>query len=259
MTILDYYLNMQQNKNWVNKFVSTSSNQSGKIFSYVNTNFRGVYSFFEQVLKFNKKNALPRSEWNDKQNKGQEKDKHRVINLIRAGFFEFEQTDLSYIITPKGQTILDIKDEKLNKEEIWLLLYLLLIDYKNEENNFDILNSTKKLFIDLEGYGYSREKIINLIREGIKSKDKKELFMKDIFWLITFQKDDNFLDCFSKSKSEDITSLKWHVIKDNEMNNEDDCIVHKFINGGVYTVSTFKDDLKVLYWEKPVIKEALPK
>ena len=246
MTILEYYSRKQQNKNWEKKFMSTSYKQSGKVFSYVNTNFRGIYSFINQVQKFNSKNGLPRSEWNDKQRKGQEKDKHRINNLLKAGFFEL-QNNVPHI-TAKGIAVLDlIEMQNLNKEEKWLLLYLLLLDYKNENNIFEILNSTKETYYSLKEQGFLEDQINVLICKALPSKKNIELFAKDIFWLITFQKDDQFLELFSNSRDEDKYFLYDYVIKNFNEKNKEDFIAHKYTCGGVYTFNTFIDDLKVLY------------
>ena len=175
MKLLDYYLTQQKNISWYTKFQSTSSKQSGKTFSYINTNFRGIDAFLDQVEKFNKKNGLERSEWNDSQRTGQEKDKHRVINLINAGFFKFE-TDC-YLITPKGVAVLDLlEDDTFNESEKWLILFLLLLDYKNEVRDLDILATTKETYQYIESAGYSNNDISTLLWESLKVSKKNILF-----------------------------------------------------------------------------------
>ena len=61
MNILDYYLECQKNSSWVVKFQSTSGAQAGKTFSYINTNFRAITAFFNQLQMFESKDGLRRS------------------------------------------------------------------------------------------------------------------------------------------------------------------------------------------------------
>lgn len=247
MKILDYYLSQQKNPIWYQKFQSTSSKQSGKTFSYINTNYRGIDAFFKQMSEFYKKNGLERSEWNDKQKTGQEKDKHRVINLLNAGFFKFETN--CYLITPKGQAIVDLLNiPNVKEHDRWILLYLLLLDYKTEERDLDIIHTTEDIFSYITKAGYSNEEVSELMYKGMSADSKEDLFLKDIFWLVSFAKDDVFLSLYAEATDNERESLGKYVSAMLHTKDTQDCIAHKFINGGSYTVSTFVDDLKVLYF-----------
>ena len=211
MDILNYYINQQANNAWYTKFQSTSSKQSGKTFSYINTNFRGIDAFLDQIEKFYKKNGLERSEWNDKMHSGQEADKHRVINLLNAGFFKFE-TDC-YLITPKGLAILDLlNDDSFNEREKWLITYLLLLDYKTEQRELDVLSTTKEIYSYINKAGYSFEEINKHLWASLMIDKKDVLFSRDIFWLISFARDDKFLLKFYESSNEDKEKLFSYVI-----------------------------------------------
>lgn len=252
MTILEYYRKQQQNIDWLTKFQSTSTAKSGKTFSYINTNFREISAFFDQTIKFSKKNGLERNDWNDFQKKGQEKDKHRVINLLNAGFYKFETN--CYLITPKGLTLLDLANvEKLNSVDKWLFIFLLLLDYKTEDRDFDILKTTKIVFESLNKVGLTDIEIMSLIKKGFYLDSKYELFEKDIFWLVSFVRDPSFLEIFLRSSENDKRLLFESVEVNSKIKNSTDLIAHKYKSGGVYTSMTFVDDLKVLYFTKIVL------
>lgn len=247
MNILNYYLDQQNNTSWYTKFQSTSSKQSGKTFSYINTNFRGIDAFLDQIEKFYEKNGLERSEWKDNMRSGQEADKHRVINLLNAGFFKFE-TDC-YLITPKGLAIIDlIKDDSFNDSEKWFILFLLLLDYKNEEREFDVLLTTKEIFEYIIKAGYTKEEINNFLWTALHVDKKDVMFSRDIFWLVSFARDDKFLIKYYESTQAEKESLHEYVIACSKNKKTKDCIAHKFIGGGAYTTSTFIDDLKMLFF-----------
>ena len=52
--ILDYYLRKNEDPEWVTKYSSLAKENDGKIFEYVNTNFRKLHSFENAFIEFSK-------------------------------------------------------------------------------------------------------------------------------------------------------------------------------------------------------------
>lgn len=246
MEILEYYLEQQKFPNWVKKFQSTSNKQSGKTFSYINTNYRHLISFLSQTALFETNNGKERNEWKTMKGSGQEKDKHRVINLINAGILKFE-TDC-FLFDSKGYTVQDLIQLKASEEEKWILLYLLILDYKTEERDMDIIRTYFEMIDYLKSAGVNFVDLIPDIKKAMYVENTEMLFMTDVFWIISFAKDKSFIQNFLNSTEEEKTKLKKYVIRDNkkEYSASKDCIGHKFAPGGAYSTATFKDDLKML-------------
>lgn len=245
MDILSYYLERQKTPGWVQKFQSTSNTQMGKTFSYINTNFRSIFAFFSQLLMFEPKDGLRRSDWHDYQYNGQEKDKHRVINLINAGFL-IHSGDV-YRITDKGKVLLALnRDRNLSDAEKWPLVFLLLLDYSTPERSLDIICSAMGIYDALEKNGVSAESLLCALKDGLKCQAKEQLFHTDAFWLVTFAHDSEFVKLYTSSTPDEKKKLYNWVLTQSGNKKSVDCIAHKFVSGGAYSASTFIDDLKVL-------------
>lgn len=245
MSIYSMYLDRQKNPLWVTKFQSTSNNQCGKTFSYINTNFRSISAFFNQLVMFEPKDGLRRRDWNDYQDNGQEKDKHRIINLMNAGFL-IQQGDI-YRITSKGKLVLSLyRDKNLSDADKWALLLLLLLDYTYDGKELDIIYSSMSLYKDLEDAGISAIELLKFLKAGLHVSSREDLFSLDIFWLVSFAKDKEFVKCFFNSTNSEKQELYDYVKMCSRNKNSTDCIAHKFVSGGAYSVPTFVDDLRVI-------------
>lgn len=165
MTILEYYLNKQKDFSWRNKFQSTSNSQAGKTFPYINTNFRGITAFFNQLASFESKDGIRRSDWGDYQATGQEKDKHRVINLINAGFLT-QNYDI-YRITDRGKAVLALwRSTNIAEYEKWPLLLLLLLEYKTEPRGLDVLYAVMKFYSAMKDVGIPADTLLRYLKKG---------------------------------------------------------------------------------------------
>lgn len=247
MNILEYYITQQSNKLWYVKFSSTSGKMSGKTFSYINTNFRSLSSFLVQFNRITSKLGKNRSEWHSYLPSGQEADKHRVVNLANAQFITLNAE--KYNITYKGLVLIDLNLMNLSESENWFLLFLLILDYHNDRK-FDLILTVKSIFEKLESIGYNESDILKLLSECFYINSKRDLFSKDIFWLISFINDSDFLNLFISSNKNETNRLKEYVIDCSSYKDSFDLIAHKFKNSGVYNLKTFKEDLKVLYFTK---------
>lgn len=252
MNILNYYISMQNNEKWYLKFQSTSSKQSGKTFSYINTNFRSLLSFATQFEAFQVNVGKDRNNW-EKWANGQEIDKHRVANMLNANFYVNEENTFRY--TAKGLVLKDwLSMSPKKNDETWIILFLLLLDYRSESRPLDLLKTTKEIFELFKNSDYDEKYISNELEKNIRNDKKIKIFSEDIFWLISFVRDKTFIDLYKSSTELERQGLKNYVINCSDNPKTRDCIAHKFIPGGSYQASTFNDDVKTLYYSHFILK-----
>lgn len=255
MTVLEYYLNQQQIETWKKKFLSTSVSQSGKLYSYYTTNMKkGIYSLLTQFSAFLPKINIDRAMWNDNMRSGQEADKHRIISLINAGLIR--NSDTKYLFTYKSVTMNDICNAELRDCEKWFLLLLLVIDYDCEARKLDLLKTTKETFDLFKDSEISSEYIMEKLKSALHYTDREELFNADIFWLVNFVRDSDFIKKYFNATSEEKESLHSYVLNCRQNENTQDLIAVKFKNGGAITPTGFVDELKVLYFSKIILSNA---
>lgn len=245
MTILEYYIKQQENALWVKKFQSTSNEQSGKTFSYVNTNFRKLSSFFKQLEEFEVNDGKSRENWRIQHSHKQEVDKHRVVNLRNSKLIEFDGN--KYNFTSIGYTLLDLNKTNLDENSKWILLLMLILDYGTDERDLDIIETCNDVVTKLTSHNIEHNSLLSLIKDGINTETLDELFRTPIFWLLTFYKDKKFIEEYLKSTDVEKNKLSSYLIQEHNKKASKDCLAHKFINSGAYNITTFKEDLKVLY------------
>lgn len=246
MSILEYYQSKQKDFVWYNKFQSTAKDQCGKLFTCLNVNFRRLTSFFTQLDEFKSKAGLRREDWNSYQENGQEKDKHRIVNLKNAGLIEYRSD--RYYITEKGHEVLRIyEDAILSDEEKWILLLMLIMDYKTEERSLDLIKSVIGLINDLSKQGMERTAFLKMLRQSMNITTKERLFTSDVFWIITFAKDAEFIKLYLNASTDEKQKLYDWILMCSKNKKSTDCIAHKFVSGGAYSASTFHEDINIVF------------
>lgn len=245
MNILTYYQNQQLDNNWYVRFQSTAKDQCGKLFSCLNVNFRRLTSYFGQLYEFKDKDGIRREDWNNYQDNGQEKDKHRIVNLRNAGLIY--SRDNRYFISLKGHEVINIySNEELSDREKWVLLLILLMDYKTDERELDLIKSVVELVNELSKQGLDRKLFLQLLQKAMRVDNKEDLFKNDVFWLISFGKDPEFIRLYLNSSEHEKQLLHDWVINCSKDKKSKDCIAHKFVSGGAYSVSTFNEDINII-------------
>ncbi|WP_443738835.1 hypothetical protein [Treponema sp.] len=243
MTILQYYIEKQKNTSWYKNFQSIGESAHGKLFTFINTNFRTLSSFLEQLNRFRSKDGLRRIDWGT-MDCGQEEDKHRVVNLKNADFISFDGD--RYHITEKGHEALRIYDSnELTKREKWILLLMLIINYKTEKRDFDLIKAVLGLSESLSVFRIKRIELIQKLSKSCHILTKNELFESDIFWLITFYTENEFLKIFINSTEEEKNELKKYLIKCSTDKKSKDCLAHKYVSSGAYSVKSFGEDINI--------------
>ena len=252
MNILEFYLNQQKFPEWYQKFQSTAKNKSGKVFSHTSTNYRNIMNFLSDLDKFKSNNGVSRSEFKKYDNNGQEVDKQRILPLTNANIIK-KDIDKFYL-TPIGYVCLDLIESDLTDEEKWVLLYVLLLDYRNEERNNDLILTSIEYIRYLMNAGLSESYILEELKKIQKLNDIDEIFKSDIFWYVTFAKDRQFLKKYKDSSDEDKTMLHSYVINEQKNKKSKDCIGHKFVAGGQMLKSTFLEECELLYYTYSISK-----
>lgn len=245
MTILDYYRQKQSNPSWVAEYQSTAQDKHGKMFNCINVNFRSLKTYYMQLDAFKSKDGMKRSEWNDFQTTGQEKDKQRIQPLKNAKLLT--TSGERFYITDKGKLVIKInEDGSFSEREKWLIIYMLLLDFEFDGRDIDILRSVVDLTHNLEKIGIKTTDLLPMLRDTINVTDKFSFFHKDIFWLISFANDFDFINRYNKSTpSEKEELFKW-IDMCSKNKDTTDCIAHKFISGGAYTGSMFNEDVNII-------------
>lgn len=243
MKILDYYVTKQADDSWYKEFQSISDKCSGKLYDFIDTNFRKLSSFFSQLDAFRTKDGLKRSQWST-MDCGQEEDKHRVVNLKNAGLITFDGE--RYHITAKGNEVLRLNDiDGLTDREKWVLLLMLLVDYKTDKSKMVIIKTAINLAEVLSKFGIDRTTLMGMLRKASGITKKDILFQNDIFWLLTFYKDDKFISLYISSTESEKKELYDYVNNCSKNKKSKDCIAHKFVNSGAYSATTFNDDINI--------------
>lgn len=246
MKLIEYYKDKQTSQEWVDKFQSTGKNSCGKLFSCLNVNFRNLISFFNQLEAFKPKDGLRRDDWNSYQDNGQEKDKHRIVNLKNAGLIRMDGD--RYYITDKGHEVLRISNDKnLTDREKWIILLMLILDYNTEERKQDLIKSVLELDSSLKQHGLETVKFLAMLKNSLYIDKKDKLFQSDVFWLITFAKDEQFDKIYLDSTEDEKQNLFDYVLLVSQNKKSTDLIAHKFVSGGAYSVSTFNDDINMIF------------
>lgn len=248
MDIFEYYVERNHDSNWVELYQSTAHKNYGKTFIYVTTNYRFLSSFIDIFNKFYSYNGLDRSEWSHNAGHGQEDAKQWTVNMTQSKLFKRDKS--IYNLTAKGKAFKEFLDLELGDNSNWILLYLFLNNsYFGFIPNY-INKKCKEIMTTFIDSGYSKEYILGLIKEFLQKKDIKtpEIFNNDIFWLLTFYKDKDFLSLYKVSSDESKKKLFSLAVNNFHSKTYADCISKKYKPSGQYHYNTFIDDLKVLYF-----------
>ncbi len=256
MNIYDYYIESNKNKNWVTLYQSTANRNYGKTFTYINTNYRSLYAFIDTFEKFLEYNNVDRENWKVNAHHGQEEAKQWVVNMTHSKLFKKDNNH--YTLTAKGEAFKDFIESDFNDNTEWLILYMFLNNsYFGLKPNY--VNKTCANIIEsLEKAGYTFEEIKGLIKEALslpKDAPITDVFEKDIFWILTFYKDKDFLSIYKSSTDAEKKSLHDFCISNYKSKTYGDCISYKYKPSGQYAKNTFLDDLKTLYVSACVARE----
>ncbi len=267
MKLLDFYKDLSSNSRVHEFYFSTSGKNGGKVFSFINTNYRGILTLRGNELQGFAKGfrvmegveGNPRSTWDRSIITNQEKQKQHVVNMRQSELFRV--IDDTYHKTSRGIVFKKMLDNPslTYYEKKFICLLLLSASYFNYTPNY-IIEQTKVFFARCNEAGYSDYEILKLQKEFIefaKKSDEVELiFQYDYLYLDSFYKkcnDIDFLSVYCESAKEEKEELK-NYIQTNYAKHQYSCVLsHKFKPCGNYTKNTILDNAWILFVIKRIL------
>ena len=272
MKLLDLYIELCKNNSFYEKYYSTSSKNYGKVFSFINTNYRGILlksgdklqGFANGFEVLEKVEGIKRSEWVHNAGTNQEVEKQHVVNMRKSEFFRV--VDDAYEKTSRGVVFKKlIEDDNLSHEEKNLICLILIISgYFTDTPNY-IIERTKEFFALCNDAGYSDEDVLlfqkSFISEAINSKKKSEIFLHDYLYIDSFfcsLDGINFLKNYHDASIQERVELQSYVKKkydDGDYGTKsNECLLsYKFKPGGNYVKNTVIDNAWILFVTKKII------
>jgi len=256
MGIKQYYNSSCTVDNWYEKYVSVAAKNSGSMFKFFNTNFRGLASINNAVVQFSSCEGIKRSEWEHVAKTGQEKWKHYVVRMLQARLFS-KNVD-HYYKSQKGKSYQKMLDGDFSDTEKWLLTLLFILDgYFNDTPNYFPVTS-KAVCSNFLAAGYTEEDISAIIKDFIlhfnsnQKLDVSDVFRFEYTYLDSFYDEPDFLSILRNStniQKQELYDYVTEKYKNKEYKTKKNaCLIsYKFKPGGVYTKETLLNNATILY------------
>lgn len=270
--LIEIYEKINSNSELYQKYTSTSSSGLGKIFYFLSTNYRQILSqignkfggFANGFEILENVESVPRMDWYKTKETSQEKEKQHTVNMRESEFFIFNKN--CFRKTSKGEVFKKMYNcNYLSYEEKRFLCYLLILpSYFNDTPSY-IFSTTDSIFGEFLRRGFSEEYILSEMQKMIslfsnKKPKKIEIFDMDYLYLDTFIFPGNnidFLEYFANSSEEEVTNFKNYIKEKYNNDKQDDLILQKFKNGGVYTINTLFENCWMLYLTRKLMSEQI--
>lgn len=275
--LIELYQEMSNTPQLFKTYTSIASNESGKVFSFIDTNNRAIlksapsapykyggfakgFSVIEDV------EGKPRAEWNRSNNAGQEVEKQHTMRMKRAEFFYVK--DNVYKKTSRGQVFKKmLEDETLEHNEKLFLCYLLILPAYFEETNNYIFSQTINFFKQLENQGVAEEILLKSMFEIIKrnpEEKRDDIFNYDYTYFDTFYINKaDFIENFINATGTEKKEFKQYIVDSaseltgtSANNPKHHIISKKYVNGGNYTPTTLTENAWILYLSKILINNS---
>lgn len=250
MKLLNKYIEMSENIEILKQYAETGTGKYGKMFKFINTNYRLISSIITNYNTFKVIDGIDRANWELNTNHGQENLKQHTVNMLQMKLFSKDER--IYYKTQKGETLEKISDE-YEENEKWLLVYMLILDAYFENCPNYILERTKEIIEDFQVYNNDIKNITEVISKFIVFSDTMdiyELFEQEYIYMDTFFlpfEDNDFLALYNQSNKEEKEEL-FEYVKENYRNRDYKCILSKkYKPSGVYNRNMVRDNAKLLY------------
>ena len=246
MSLLDLYKKNNQDAKWFKKYFSLGKNKSGKMFGYINTNFRTQEAFISQFKEFEK------IEGASQKDRDINVDKHRVVNMLESklffrNFIGNDNKEYAYTKTAKGEMYEKfIASTYIPAEEKWLLNYTFLLNghYSKIPNN--IYEKVIFLVNNMANIGLQSDRLKEFARVSLEAETLEELLRKDFFYIMSFYTDPDFIKTYLESSAEEKNKLFDYVDNNRASKNYDACVISKkFKSGGNSNFPQAFDEFKV--------------
>lgn len=266
MTLLELYKSLSNNPLFFNNYFSTSGKSAGKIFSFKNTNYRGILTFSKGELQGFAKGfkvlenveGIKRSNWVRRVGH-QETEKQHVVNMRKSELFRV--VDDAYQKTSRGIVFKKmVDDEHLSVEEKKLIcLFLILAGYFSDIPNY-IIEQTKIFFERCNEVGYTDEEVLDaqksFIKNGLKSKNIYEIFLEPYLYMDSFYSSFDgidFLKAYKDAPEHERLEFVNYISSKYKHKTYDCVITRKYEPGGNYTKKTTIDNAFILFVVKKII------
>lgn len=245
MSLLNTYKEKNKNPEWFHDHFSLGKKAKGVMFEYVNTNFRKQDSFIDQFEKFLEIEGKSRDSWVHQESHQQERDKHRVINMLQSKLFRKDNNNL-YTRTSKGLLYSDFISKKFEGPNMWLINYLFLLNgyYLNQKNYILYRVKEQLLGFLLSVEGLDVDKIIQYTKEILSSESLREDLRNTFFYIHSFYDDSDFLISYLRSTREEKEELAQYIEDNLASRNYICCISKKYQNGGNFNHGMLIDEAK---------------
>ena len=266
MTLKDFYIQLSNTPEVFEKYYSTSDKNLGKIFSFFNTNYRGLLSpknnklngFAHGFYVFQEVEGKDRATWAKTSGAQQEKVKQHVVPMRKSELFMV--IDNKYRKTSRGIVFEKMLCSKtLSTFEKLFLCYLTILPGYFSDTPHYIFERTQEVFKNFEESGYSNEEIKTMQKQFLAKHANStskvyDLLSEDYLYLDSFcfpYVDINFVRVFKNSSTTEKEELKNFVsqnYKQAHYQNKSNCIVsYKYKPGGNYVKNTIIDTTWILY------------
>lgn len=272
MTLKDFYIQLSNTPEIFDKYYSTSDKNFGKIFSFFNTNYRGLLSpknnklngFAHGFYVFEEVEGKDRATWAKTKGAQQEKVKQHVVPMRKSELFMV--VDNKYRKTSRGIVFEKmLRSETLSTFEKQFLCYLTILPgYFSDTPNY-IFERTQEVFKIFEDAGYSNEEIKAMQKQFLTKYSNNnskvaDLLTDDYLYLDSFcfpYEDINFVEVFKNAPIAEKEELKNFVIQNYIQGNyqrKSNCIIsYKYKPGGNYVKNTIIDTTWILYLSHSLI------
>ena len=260
MNIIEYYLEASKDTSWYDNYSRTGKSSDGKIYRFLNTNYRKLHSFEYYFKKFLQWENIPRNTWSKKETTGQEINKQYVSNMVSTFLFTSRRDNegnLIYSLTEKGKSFqrflsLDFSD---NEKRLLILLYILNGSFDDEPRSLikttsSILNGLIEFEIDIEEFSDELEIFLRSINEDSPTED---IFGYKALWILSFYTDKDFIRLLNIAEESEFEKLFELTKNDYLIKSESNPLSWKYNNQNT-TKNTTLDNFLIFYISELILR-----
>lgn len=246
MSLLETYREKNTNPSWLADHASLAKGSSGRMFEYINTNFRTQGTFTSDFLKFLEVENLARDQWPRQGNHGQEVHKQHVTNLIQSKLFKKDANEL-FSRTSKGLLYTDFINLELPEADKWFINYLFLLNgyYLNRKNYIIYRVQEDLLGYFLSTEGITKDMLIKEAKKLLQTNSLSEVLRNPFFYFHSFYNDSDFLTAYLRASENEKEELAVYIEENLASENFQCCISKKYQPSGNFNRAMLMDETMV--------------
>lgn len=230
---------------WVQ--LHSSSKKSVMLYAFKGTNGRSLSSIVDVFKMMEEVEGKERKDWPIVETTGQEKHKQYPVRMLETKLY-YRDTNGRFFKTKKGELYNDFIYRNFGEPEQWVINYIFLLDSYFEETEFYLTNRSKEIFDLLNKVlpsDYIYKSIKSLIANINDIRSFSDLIEYDLFYLLSFYNDGDFLKKYFESNELSKRALREYILENYTNHSYACCLSRKYKPGGVYNISEFKDDVLI--------------